>query len=93
MNGHVAEWLGEGLQNLLQQFDSVHRPLFSYLYGKQSLGGRCFYTAQFLLGLTDHFNMINSVFVVDLTTLYKAKWFVKFFKIELCANFDGTIAK
>lgn len=29
-HGHVAEWLGEGLQNLLQQFEPVHRPLFSY---------------------------------------------------------------
>lgn len=51
----MAEWLGEGLQNLLQQFDSVHRPLFSYLYGKQSLGGRCFYTAQFFIGADGSF--------------------------------------
>lgn len=42
---YVAEWLGEGSQNLLQWFDST-RNCDSFSFGKQSLVQRqCVYTA------------------------------------------------
>lgn len=31
MNGHVAEWRGMGLQNLLRRFESVHDLLASFI--------------------------------------------------------------
>ncbi len=39
--GHVAEWLGTGLQNLLRQFDPAPGLIYTdvLLYGKQSKRG------------------------------------------------------
>jgi hypothetical protein len=49
-NGHMAEWSGMGLQNLLRRFESVC-DLFvqSKLYGKQSLEGCIFIHPNFIL--------------------------------------------
>jgi hypothetical protein len=50
--GHVAEWLGTGLQNLLLRFDPAH-DLFSFMtplvlknrVESPKAAERCFYTA------------------------------------------------
>jgi hypothetical protein len=51
-NGHMAEWSGMGLQNLLRRFESVCDLSLQFkLYGKQSLKGCISIHPNFILKL------------------------------------------
>jgi hypothetical protein len=46
-----------------------------------------------LRNLFYHFNMVNAIFIVHFTALFKTKTFIEFFQVKLCPNFYGLNAE